>query len=293
VELWIRSVPLRGFDQDMAHRVVQHMTNHGLVVRFGKSPVSLTKHASSNAIEVVGSDAAGEDTSTFDTVLFATGRHPVTGSMGLQEVGVAMDPAGYIIGGGDGIDSETSSVPSIHAIGDALAGRPELTPVAIQAGKRLARRLTAPATGSGGSDAMDYDNVPTVVFTPFEYACVGLSEEHAISQRGAEAVEVFHLAYNTLPLAAAHRTRADGSEDTAACYAKVICERGGSEKVLGMHIFGPSAGDIMQGFAVAFRLGMTRKDLCDTVGLHPTHAEELVTLDRTKRSGVDFVKSSC
>lgn len=79
----------------------------------------------------------------------------------------------------------------------------------------------------------------------------------------------------------------------AACYSKVVCEREGAQRVLGIHIAGPGAGDILQGFAVAFRQGLTKEALDDAVGIHPTHAEELVALDRTKRSGRDFVKTSC
>jgi len=283
-----------------------------------------------------GKAATVERTEVFDTVVFATGRAPDTRGLGLDRVGVALDSGGKVIGArgawpppasssstagrststtGASLQSsadgrspwtETSSVQSIHAVGDVLAGRPELTPVAIKAGRLLAHRIMSGAVPTGdGSDklaahaathAMAYDTIPTTVFTPLEYGCVGLSEEEAVHRHGADGVEVYHLAYDTLELSVAHRVDASGMPMPPHCYSKLITTRGATpadERVLGIHVLGPHAGEVIQGFAVAVRMGATRADLESTIGIHPTHAEEVVTLDRTKRSGEAFVKTSC
>ena len=204
---------------------------------------------------------------------------------------------------------------SIHAIGDVLAGRPELTPVAIRAGKLLAHRImkgllptdgvdpasiAARECGSGSSGkcdpsslVMDYALVPTTVFTPLEYGAVGLSEEEATAQYGPDGIDVFHSAYDTLELTVAHRNDVSGMPLPPQCYTKMVVTRGPVEKVLGLHVLGPSAGEVIQGFAAAIKLGATRADLEAVVGIHPTHAEEVVGLDVTKRSGADFAKTSC
>lgn len=228
--------------------------------------------------------------------------------------------------------SETTNLPSLHAVGDVLSGCPELTPVAIRAGRLLARRImqkvlpvegedsdatvTAEdtATGSGSaalSDplalAMDYGTVPTTVFTPMEYGCVGLSEEAAEAVYGSEGIEVYHAAYDTLELSVAHRLDANGMPLPPHCYCKVITTReprqpehasastpsAARQRVIGMHVLGPHAGEVVQGFATAMKLGLTKGDLDATVGIHPTHAEEFVGLEKTKRSGVSYTKTSC
>ena len=140
---------------------------------------------------------------------------------------------------------------------------------------------------------MDYDNIPTAVFTPLEYAVVGLSEEDAIKRFGSENVEVYHIAYDTLEIQGAHRVGPDGLPVAPQCYIKAVCNRNDDEKVVGLHICGPVAGEIIQGFAVAMRLGMTKEDLSKTIGVHPTQAEEFVLLSKTKSSGEPYEKTSC
>ncbi|KAI4900654.1 hypothetical protein NFI96_025249 [Prochilodus magdalenae] len=160
-------------------------------------------------------------------------------------------------------------------------GRPELTPTAIQAGKLLARRLTGHS-----SRLMDYDNVPTTVFTPLEYGCVGLSEEEAVRRYGEDNIEVYHAFYKPLEFTVAER-------DASQCYIKVVCERDGDQRVLGLHFTGPNAGEVTQGFALGFRCGFTYAQLRDTVGIHPTCAEELTKINITKRSGLDATVTGC
>ncbi|GLD61675.1 thioredoxin reductase 2, mitochondrial, partial [Lates japonicus] len=160
-------------------------------------------------------------------------------------------------------------------------GRPELTPTAIKAGKLLARRLAGQST-----ELMNYDNVPTTVFTPLEYGCVGLSEEEAEKRHGKDSIEVYHAFYKPLEFTVAER-------DASQCYTKVVCERGGDQRILGLHFTGPNAGEVTQGFALGFQCGATYSHLLQTVGIHPTCAEEVVKVNITKRSGLDATVTGC
>lgn len=138
-------------------------------------------------------------------------------------------------------------------------GTPELTPVAIQAGILLARRLFG-----GSNEPMDYRNVCTTVFTPIEYACVGYSEDEAVSKLGEDNVEVYHREFQPLEWSLSHERGASNA------FTKAIVDKVNSNKVIGLHFVGPNAGEVMQGYGVAIRKGITYKDLTDTVGIHPT-----------------------
>ncbi|KAL2092201.1 hypothetical protein ACEWY4_011999 [Coilia grayii] len=208
----------------------------------------------------------------------ADGIAPESKQLNLDRVGVQLhEETGKIVVAPD----EATSVPSIYAIGDISLGRPELTPTAIQAGRLLARRL---ATDS--KELMNYDNVPTAVFTPLEYACVGLSEEEAENRHGKDSIEVFHAFYKPLEFTVAEK-------DASQCYIKAVCLRGGDQHILGLHFTGPNAGEVIQGFALGFQCGATYTHLLNTVGIHPTCAEELTKLHITKRSGLDAMVTGC
>lgn len=283
----VRSILLRGFDRDMAQRVGTYMETHGTSFLHGCEP-SLIEKTQNDSILVTWTDPLGATTSdTFDTVLFATGRQPATKHVGLEQAGVVYNSTtGKVV---TDLTSDATNVRNIFAIGDIVEGGVELTPVAIQAGQLLAQRLCGQSTRT-----MDYQNIPTAVFTPLEYATIGLTEEEAIEQIGSENVQVYHIAYNTLEMRGAHRTdAATGLPESPQCYTKAICDDSISGKVLGLHLCGPNAGEIIQGFAVAMRLGATIDDFRMTVGVHPTQSEELVSLSISKASGDDFNKSSC
>ncbi|KAL3914914.1 MAG: hypothetical protein SGPRY_007452 [Prymnesium sp.] len=209
------------------------------------------------------------------------------------------------------VQSEQTNVPHIYAIGDVIDGDKlsppsnltELTPVAIQvslesaaivsrtschpysssaqAGKLLARRLYG-----GDTLQMDYTNVPTTVYTPLEYGCVGMTEDAAETTFGKENVEVYHSYFKPLEWTIPHK-------GDNACYVKLICHIADKERVIGLHICGPNAGEMTQGFAVAMKCGATKSDFDNTVGIHPTTAEEFTTMDVTKRSGDNPEKSGC
>lgn len=178
-------------------------------------------------------------------------------------------------------DNEQTSVPNIYGIGDILDDKLELTPVAIQAGRLLAHRLYGDK-----NELCDYVNVATTVFTPLEYGCIGLSEEDAIAKFGEENVEVYHTNYQPLEYTVAKR-------DMSGCYAKLVCNKSDNERVVGFHVLGPNAGEVTQGYAVAIKLGATKKDFDRTIGIHPTVSEVFTTLATTKSSGADVAASGC
>uniref|UniRef100_A0A7N5ZS36 thioredoxin-disulfide reductase (NADPH) n=1 Tax=Anabas testudineus TaxID=64144 RepID=A0A7N5ZS36_ANATE len=235
VTVMVRSILLRGFDQDMANRAGAYMEEHGVkfIRRFVPVKVSV--------------------------VLIAVGRDACTDKIGLDKVGVKVNPKNGKLPVND---EEQTNVPHIYAIGDILEGKWELTPVAIQAGKLLARRLYG-----GSTVKCDYINVPTTVFTPLEYGSCGLSEERA--------TELYELVYHSLfwPLEFTVPGR-----DNNKCYSKIIyCSssslRHMNDRVIGFHYLGPNAGEVTQGFGVAMKCGVTKEQLDSTIGIHPTCAE--------------------
>ena len=210
----------------------------------------------------------------FDTVLAAIGRTADTDGLNLAAAGVEVEPRTKKLA----CINEQTNVPHIYGIGDVLEGKPELTPVAIEAGLRLARRLY------GDSEVhMDYENVATTVFTPLEYSSIGLTEEDALKELG-DSLEVYHTEFTPLEHAIL---------DRSACYAKILVDTR-SDTVRGVHYLGPNAGEVIQGWAIAMRGGNLRySDVLGTVGVHPTCAEVLVTGMVTKRSGDDVGAKGC
>jgi thioredoxin reductase (NADPH) len=213
---------------------------------------------------------------------YATGRYADTGGLQLEKAGVVADGRGKF----ETVDERTN-VPHVYAVGDVLAGKLELTPVAIKAGEMLARRLFK----AGYTRSMDYEMIATTVFTPSEYGSVGLSEEAAVAKHGADHIESYLWQWTTLEHQAVHRikhrsVRVDQFDDMPKnCMAKLVCLREGDQKVVGFHYLGPSAGELTQGFALAVKVGCTKADFDDCVGIHPTDAEAFCSLE-VKRSGI-------
>ncbi|KAM8918521.1 thioredoxin reductase 2, mitochondrial isoform 2-T3 [Lycaon pictus] len=277
--IMIRSIPLRGFDQQMSSLVTEYMASQGTRFLRGCTP-SRVQRLPDGQLQVTWENLTSgkEDVGTFDTVLWAIGRIPETKSLNLEKAGVNTNPNSQKILVNA---QEATSVPHIYAIGDVAEGRPELTPTAIMAGRLLAQRLCGQA-----SDVMDYDNVPTTVFTPLEYGCVGLSEEEAVTRHGEEHVEVYHAYYKPLEFTVAER-------DASQCYVKMVCLRKPPQLVLGLHFLGPNAGEVTQGFALGIKCGASYAQVMRTVGIHPTCAEEVAKLRITKRSGLDPTVTGC
>lgn len=275
--IFARSIFLRGFDQEMAQLIVDNLKSKGTHI-FQYYNVMKIDKLNNSKLEVTWKDDNGnEGKNIFDTILFAIGRKAQTDDLNLEKIGVKIDAVNRKIIG----ENEQSSVPNIYAIGDCLKDKPELTPVAIKAGKLLAQRMFG-----NSKIQMDYNNVPTTVFTPLEYGCVGLSEEVAIDLYKKDRIEIYHAFYKPLESAITEA-------ETSQCYIKIICLRDHPQKVLGLHITGHHAGEIVQGFATALKCGMTKENLDQTVGIHPTTAEEIIKLNITKRSGKSPVVTGC
>jgi len=277
----VRSILLRGFDQQMAELIGSYMEKHGVHFKRGYVPIKIERieEGSPGRLKVTAENGDGEIIEEeYNTVLFAIGRDACTSSIGIENSGVLLNPKnGKVITD----EKEQTNVPHIYAIGDILDGKLELTPVAIQAGKLLAQRLF-----NNGTLITDYDNVPTTVFTPLEYGCVGLSEEAAIKKYGESDLEVYHSYITPLECTVPKR-------DDNAGYAKLICVKSLNEKVVGLHILAPNAGEITQGFAIGLKLGATKSDFSNLIGIHPTVAEVFTTLSLTKGSGADVFQKGC
>jgi len=275
----VRSILLRGFDQSMAERVGTYMKAHGTKFLEKATPSKLEKPDPEGKIKVTFNQGGQEKTEEYDTVLFAIGRYAVTGTIGLEKAGVKAEENGKFKVGAD----EQTNVPNIYALGDVIHGQLELTPVAIKAGALLATRLF-----KGGSELMDYINVPTTVFTPLEYGSCGLSEEDAKKIYGAENIATYHSEFKPLEWSLNKmRTPSD------TCYVKVLVSKADDEKVVGFHILAPNAGEVTQGVGIAMKCGMTKKQLDSCVGIHPTTAEDCIGLKYTKEEHPDVSKTGC
>lgn len=274
----VRSIVLRGFDQQMAEVVAASMIEKGVNIKMGAKPKSVEKQADGKLCVKYFMNEKPEEiiADTFDTVLFAVGRYALVEDMKLENAGVEITQEKL-----DVDQNSRTNVENIYAVGDVLHKKPELTPVAINAGRIIARHLF-----NNSDETMDYQDVATTVFSPLEYGCVGLSEEVAIERHGVDNVEVYHAFYKPTEFFIPQRS-------VRYCYLKAVALREGDQRVLGLHFVGPVAGEIIQGFAVALKSGLTMKILKNTVGIHPTVAEEFTRLLITKRSGLDPTPATC
>ncbi|CAH8574294.1 unnamed protein product [Dicrocoelium dendriticum] len=281
----VRSILLRGFDQQMAEFIGEYMKNHGTKFIRSCVPTEIRQlkpvdkaNGKPGRYLVTGQYTDGRTYSDeFDTIIFAIGRDPCIDKDMMENLGVKLDKANRVICA----DDEQTSVPNIYAVGDINSGKPQLTPVAIQAGRYLARRLFA-----GFTELTNYKNVPTTVFTPIEYGCIGYSEEDAIATFGKDNIVVYHSHFNPLEWSLPHR-------DDNVCYAKLVCNKSKNEQVVGFHVVGPNAGEMTQGYAVALQIGATKADFDRTIGIHPTCTETFTTLRITKDSGETFKVTGC
>jgi thioredoxin reductase (NADPH) len=277
----VRSILLRGFDRQCADKIGEIMKCTG--TKFvSKLPTSMTK-GDDGKITVTFSDNTQDQ---FDTVMYATGRYADTRGLNLPNAGVTCEANGKFSVN----ELEQTNVPHIYAIGDILRDKPELTPVAIKTGELLAKRLF-----TDSKTLMDWDLVATTVFTPVEYGCVGLSEEEA-TKRFGDDVRTYLFEFTTLEHAAVHREKVPAMcadefdvDMPPSCLAKLVCLKSRNERVIGFHFVGPNAGEITQGFGLALRLGATKADFDNTVGIHPTDAEAFMTMSITRESGESWI----
>jgi len=244
---------LRHFDAALGERIAAELAKKGIRVRLNAAPVSIAR-AGDGALDA----ALGDGTRVAaDLVLFATGRVPNTRALRLETAGVACDAQGGIV-----VDRMLkSSVDSIYAIGD-VANQHNLTPVATAEGMAVARTLF-----NNEPTAMDYENIATAVFTNPNLATVGLSEAAARERFGT--VDVYQTSFRALK-----HTLGEHDEQL---FMKLVVDPA-STRVVGAHMIGPDAGEIIQGIAIAVKLGATKAQFDATVGIHPTAAEEFVTM---------------
>jgi len=256
VSLYLRKETfLRNFDSMLRDTLMEQMLTDGVNVLPRTAITALKKSKSGIGLECEQGECGGE----FDAVIWAVGRTPNTEDLGLDVAGVIQDGGGFIPVDG----FQNTNVPGVYAIGDVTGG-PALTPVAIAAGRRLADRLF----GGQPERRLNYENIPTVVFSHPPIGTVGLTEDEARDTHG-EAVKVYSTRFGGMFHAM--------TEHKVMTAMKLITV-GAKEKIVGAHIIGPGADEMLQGFAVAIRMGATKQDLDDTVALHPTSAEELVTM---------------
>jgi glutathione reductase (NADPH) len=243
---------LRGFDDDVRHFVAAEMRKKGVDLRTHCDVRRIERDAGGLRVEL--HDGA---TLQADSVLCATGRHPNTAGLGLVEAGVELAANGAVL-----VDAHyRSSVPSIHALGDVI-DRVQLTPVALAEAMALVDRLFGP-----GERSVDYALIPTAVFTHPSIGTVGLTEAEARERHGA--LRIFRTEFKALK-----HTLSGSTERTLM---KLVVDAA-SDRVVGLHMVGADAGETVQGFAVALRAGATKAQFDATIGIHPTAAEEFVTM---------------
>ena len=248
------------FDPMISETLAENMAADGIEMRLEFEVAALEKNA--DGLALVTRD--GERLGGFDTLLWAVGRTPNTRELNLEAAGVTMQPNGIIP-----VDAyQNTDVPGIYAIGDVI-GREPLTPVAIAAGRRLAERLF----GGKPDLKLDYDNVPTVVFAHPPIGKVGLTEPEA-RERYGDTLTVYETRFTPMRYA----LNAHGPKTAM----KLVCV-GPEERVVGIHAIGDGVDEMMQGFGVAVKMGATKADLDSTVAIHPSSAEELVTLKEPVR----------
>ncbi len=252
-QLYRRDLFLRGFDRDVRRHLAQEMRSNGVDLRFDCDISRIERNG--DTLKAVLNDGSSLETST---IMYAIGRRPVTDGIGLEEAGVHVNQNGTV----NVDDFYRTNVPSILAIGDVL-GRVELTPVATAEGMVVARALFG-----NGSEPVDYRNVPSAVFSQPPIAVVGLTEEQARDEHGDD-VEIFRSEFRPL------RHSISGNHETTMMKLVVIRS---TDRVVGVHMVGPDAAEMLQGFAVALRAGATKAVFDSTIGIHPTSAEEFVTM---------------
>ena len=256
---------LSHFDPMVGEVLAGEMQRQGIDLRTRCQVGAL--HSAAPGIRVEGVD--GSPLGEFDRVIWAVGRKGNSSGLKLEAAGLQALPAGFIAVD----DYENTAVDGIYAIGD-ITGKTALTPVAIAAGRRLAARLF----GDQADARVDYRDVPSVVFSHPPVGVVGLTEAEARKQYGEAAVTVYQSSFRPM-----RHALSDAGATTAI---KLVCV-GAEQRVAGIHLVGDGADEILQGFAVALKMGATKADFDNTVAIHPTSAEELVTMKKPRAVEAD------
>lgn len=251
-----RDGPLRNFDPMLSDGLIEAMKADGLTLHTQATPKAVSRNADGSL--TLRLENGREHVS--DCLIWAVGREPDTSGLNLDAVGVDLDRRGYIL-----VDKyQNTNIPSIYAVGD-ITGQAQLTPVAVAAGRRLSERLF----NNKPEEHLDYENIPTVVFSHPPIGTVGLSEPQARARYGDQDVKVYTASFASMYTAVTrHRQLAR---------MKLVCE-GPNERIVGIHGIGFGMDEMLQGFAVALKMGATKQDFDNTVAIHPTAAEEFVTM---------------
>jgi glutathione reductase (NADPH) len=247
---------LRNFDATLRENLMEEMLGDGIDI-LARTQVKKVLREADGCLCIECEN--GQRLDGFDELIWAIGRYPLTQDLNLDAAGVVVDDQGYI----PTDKFQQTNVESVYAIGD-VTGQAQLTPVAIAAGRRLSDRLFGGMTDR----YLPYENIPTVVFSHPPIGTVGLTESVARDLHGA-SVKVYQTRFTAMYNALTER-----KQKTAMKLVTV----GAQEKVVGCHVIGPGADEMLQGFAVAIHMGASKQDLDDTVAIHPTSAEELVTM---------------
>jgi glutathione reductase (NADPH) len=252
-----KHAPLRNFDPILTDALVDAMATDGPTLHTHSVPKSVTKNADSSLSLVLENGQS----LTIDCLIWAIGRSPSTGNIGLEHTDVELDAKGYVITD----EQQNTTAKGIYCVGDIMAGGVELTPVAVKAGRLLCERLFCNMPDA----KMDYSLIPTVVFSHPPIGTMGLTEPEAAEQYGQDNIKVYTSTFTSMYSAVtAHRQ---------ACKMKLVCA-GDNQVVVGIHGIGFGMDEILQGFGVAMKMGATKADFDAVVAIHPTGAEEFVTM---------------
>lgn len=257
VQLFIRKhLPLRSLDKFLGETLLESMRSDHIQVHTQATPVKVSKLEDQSLLLQL------EDGTQhiIDCLIWAIGREPNTKALKLERTHIQLDDSGYIQ-----VDQfQNTSQSGLYAVGD-ITGKAELTPVAVAAGRKLSERLF----NGKSEEYLNYENIPTVVFSHPPIGTVGLTEEQAIAQFGQDQIKVYSSSFTSMYTAV--------TQHRQVSKMKLICA-GTEEKIIGIHGIGYGMDEILQGFAVALKMGATKKDFDDTVAIHPTSAEEFVTM---------------